>query len=55
MAMREESPLNHLRLSVHYLYFDTSKTRLELALPEPRPFRQAAQKTYNLYRERGVI
>ena len=44
-----------LRLSRYYLYCDTSKARRELDLPVPRPFRQAAQETYNWYRERGVI
>jgi len=53
--MKEESPLSHLRLSVHYLYCDTSKAQRELDLPEPRPFRQAAQEAYNWCRERGVI
>jgi len=46
---------SQLRLSRHYLYCDTSKARRELDLPEPRPFRQAAQETYDWYREQGVI
>ena len=46
---------SQLRLSHHYLYCHTSKARRELDLPEPRPFRQATQGTYNWYREQGVI
>lgn len=44
-----------LRMSRHYLYCDTSKARRELGLPEPRPFRQAAQEAYDWYQEQGMI
>jgi len=46
---------SQLRLSRYHLYCDTSKARRELDLPEPRPFRQAAQEAYDWYREQGVI
>lgn len=46
---------SQLRLSRYHLYCDTSKARHELNLPEPRPFRQAAQEAYDWYREQGVI
>ncbi len=46
---------SQLRMSGHYLYCDTSKARRELLLGEPRPFRQAAQETYDWYRAQGVI
>jgi dihydroflavonol-4-reductase len=44
-----------LRMSGHYLYCDTSKARRDLRLGAPRPFRQAAQETYDWYRAQGVI
>jgi len=46
---------SQLRLSHYHLYCDTSKARRELDLPEPRPFRQAAQEAYNWYREQEMI
>jgi len=46
---------SQLRMSGHYLYCDTSKARRDLLLGEPRPFRQAAQETYDWYCEQGVL
>lgn len=46
---------DQLRMSRHYLYCDTLKARRELGLPEPRPFRQAAQDAYDWYREQGMV
>jgi len=50
-------PLNsdQLRMGPYYMYCDTSKSRRELKLPEPRPFYQAAREAYDWYREQGVI
>ncbi|HEY42441.1 MAG TPA: NAD-dependent epimerase/dehydratase family protein [Anaerolineae bacterium] len=44
-----------LRLSRHHLYYDTSKAQQELDLPEPLPFRQAAQEAYDWYMEQGML
>jgi nucleoside-diphosphate-sugar epimerase len=46
---------NQFRLSHQFLFCDTSKAQRELGLPEPRPFRQAAQEAYDWYRDRGMI
>jgi dihydroflavonol-4-reductase len=46
---------DQLRMSRHYLFCDLSKSRRELNLPDPRPFRQAAQDAYDWYREQGII
>jgi dihydroflavonol-4-reductase len=46
---------SQLRLSRYYIYCDGSRSRQELALPDPRPFRQAAQEAYDWYREQGLI
>ncbi|MGB2895342.1 MAG: NAD-dependent epimerase/dehydratase family protein [Anaerolineales bacterium] len=44
-----------LRMGRYDLYCDISKAHRELELPEPRPFRQAAQEAYDWYREQGMI
>jgi len=46
---------SQLRRSRHYLYCDTSKAQKELELPQPLPFRQAAQDAYDWYLEQGMI
>jgi dihydroflavonol-4-reductase len=44
-----------LRLSRYYFYYDTSKARRELGLPEPRPFRQAIREAIDWYRGHGFL
>jgi dihydroflavonol-4-reductase len=44
-----------LRIGQYYLYFDLSKSQRELKLPPPRSFRQAAQETFDWYREQGIL
>jgi dihydroflavonol-4-reductase len=44
-----------LRMGQYYLYFDLSKSQRELKLPPPRPFRMAAQETFDWYRQQGVL
>jgi dihydroflavonol-4-reductase len=44
-----------LRLSRHHLYCDTTKAQQDLDLPEPLPFRQAAQEAYDWYKEQGML
>ncbi|HEY46242.1 MAG TPA: NAD-dependent epimerase/dehydratase family protein [Anaerolineae bacterium] len=46
---------SQLRRSCQYLYCDTSKAQKELELPQPLPFRQAAQDAYDWYLEQGMI
>lgn len=46
---------NQFRLSHQFLFCDTSKAQRELGLPEPRPFRQAAQEAYDWYRATSRI
>jgi dihydroflavonol-4-reductase len=50
-------PLNggQLRMSRYKLYCDTSKAAEQLGFHATRSFQQAAQETYNWYREQGVI
>jgi dihydroflavonol-4-reductase len=50
-------PLNggQLRMSRHKLYCDTSKAAEQLGFRAVRSFQQAAQETYDWYREQGVI
>jgi dihydroflavonol-4-reductase len=44
-----------LRMTREYLYCDISKSRDELQLPDPKPFRQAAQEAYDWYCEHGYL
>jgi dihydroflavonol-4-reductase len=44
-----------LRLSVHHIFADNSKSLRELGLPPPKPFRQAAQEAYDWYRAKGLL
>ncbi|MEJ2569874.1 MAG: NAD-dependent epimerase/dehydratase family protein [Anaerolineales bacterium] len=44
-----------LRMTCEYLYCDTSKSKRELNLSDPKPFRQAAQEAYDWYREHGYL
>ncbi|MGH2627033.1 MAG: NAD-dependent epimerase/dehydratase family protein [Anaerolineales bacterium] len=46
---------NLLRLSRYFFFCDTTKSRRDLDLPPPRPFRQAAQEAYDWYRAQGVL
>jgi dihydroflavonol-4-reductase len=46
---------SQLRMSRHYTYCDSSKARRELGFPEPRPFRQVVEATFDWYREQGMI
>jgi dihydroflavonol-4-reductase len=46
---------SQLRMSGHYLFCDTAKARNELGLAAPRPFRQAAQETFDWYRAQGIL
>jgi dihydroflavonol-4-reductase len=52
-----QTPVNgsQLRMSRYRLWVDTAKSRRELGLPTPRPFRQAAQEAYDWYRAEGMI
>ncbi len=38
-----------LRMAGYYFYYDTRKAQRELGVPQPRPFRQAAQEAYAWY------
>lgn len=44
-----------LRMSSQKLFCDLTKSHRELRLPDPLPFRRAAQETYDWYLEQGVI
>lgn len=44
-----------LRMTREYLYCDTSKSKRELNVSDPKPFRQAAQEAYDWYREHGYL
>jgi dihydroflavonol-4-reductase len=46
---------NQLRHASHFLWCEPSRARSELGLPEPIPFRTAAQQTYDWYRQQGVL
>jgi dihydroflavonol-4-reductase len=50
-------PLNggQLRMSRHKLFCDTSRAAEQLGFQADRSFEQAAQETYDWYREHGVI
>ncbi len=44
-----------LRFAGYSFYYDRTKSRSELCLPEPRPFRQAAEAALAWYRARGLL
>jgi dihydroflavonol-4-reductase len=44
-----------LRRAGYYFYFDSTKSRRELALPEPRPACQAITEAYQWYRDHKMI
>lgn len=44
-----------LRMTREFLFCDNSKSRNELELPDPKPFRQAAQEAYDWYLENGYL
>ncbi len=44
-----------LRMTREYLYCDTTKSKRELNLQNPKPFHQAAQEAYDWYCEHGYL
>ena len=44
-----------LRMSLHHMYCDVSRSLAALNLDQPRPFRQAAQDAYQWYRQQGLL
>jgi dihydroflavonol-4-reductase len=46
---------SQLRMSGYRLFCDITRAQRELGLGVPRPFREAAQETYDWYRAQGVL
>jgi dihydroflavonol-4-reductase len=46
---------NHLRMSRYNIFCDNRKSRTELNLPSPKPFRTAVEETYEWYKDEGIL